>query len=195
MPQPIYILVERILTIVEGLQSQVSDIQSKVNQLVTDIEPPPPAASLLISWGIPYPPMSVVSNSKIKLFKETSMPVTLIAGQKVSFTVSPLDAQGNPSQATLSALSFLSSDMTVFGVTPDPANANGGIVQSATTLPNGLATDAATLTASATATEPDGTTTEQVSGVDTVTVNAAAPPPPPPPPVAATLAITWGTPA
>lgn len=117
--------------------------------------------------------------------------VTLNPGQTVKFTVSPFDAHGNPSQATLSGLSFTSSDLTVFTVVPDPAVVNGGIVTALTpaTLP-----DAAAITAQATATEPDGKTTETITGTDTVTVVSATPPPPPPP-VAASLSFTWGTPA
>lgn len=119
------------------------------------------------------------------------MPVTLNPGQVVNFTVSPLNAQGGPSSATLSNLSFATSDATVFTVVPDPSNANGGIV---TALTPAVTPDAAALTASATATEPDGVTTESITGTDTVTV-ITTPPPPPPPPVAASLQITWGTPA
>jgi hypothetical protein len=79
----------------------------------------------------------------------------------------------------------------VFTVAPDPNNANGGIVTALTPV---VTPDAATITATATATEPDGVTIETISGVDTVTVIAVAPPPPPPP-VAASLAFIWGTPS
>jgi uncharacterized protein YjdB len=109
------------------------------------------------------------------------MSVTLNVGQTVSFTVAPLTASGAPSSATLSNLSFTSSDPTIFTVVPDPANPNGGIVTS-------VAAGSGTITAAATATEPDGVTTEQITGTDTVNVSAVAPPP------AASLGFTWGTP-
>ncbi len=115
------------------------------------------------------------------------MPVTLQPGESRGGTVSAT-AQGAPSTATLSALSATMSDPT-FSVTPDPASPNNRIIVTApATLPPGLQTDAATVTVNATATEPDGVTTESVSGVDTVTVNAVVPPPPPP---ADGLGITW----
>lgn len=120
------------------------------------------------------------------------MPVTLAPGETRGFTVSPLDAQGNPSKATLSALSFTTSDATVFTVAADPANPNTRGI--ATALTPATSPDAAVLTASATATEADGVTTETVSGSDTVTVQAVTPPPPPPPP-AASLGFTWDAPA
>lgn len=103
-------------------------------------------------------------------------------GQSVSFTVSPVDAQGNPSHATLSAVSFASADPTVFTVVPDPNTPNGGIVTA-------VGAGSAVITATATATEPDGVTTEQVSGTDTVNVLSTPPPP------AAGLSFSWGTPA
>jgi hypothetical protein len=143
---------------------------------------------LKFTWGQPSSPVSKVPN---RFFKENSMSVQLNSGQTVNFTVSPLNAQGGPSTATLSGLSFVSSDPTVFTVAPDPNNANGGIVTALTPV---VTPDAATITATATATEPDGVTIETISGVDTVTVIAVAPPPPPPP-VAASLAFIWGTPS
>ena len=108
-------------------------------------------------------------------------------GQTVSFTVSPVTGQSppQPSQATLSNLSFLSSDPTIFTVAPDPSTPNGGIVTA-------VGAGTASVSATALATEPDGKTTETISGTDTVTVTAVTPPPPPPP--AATLSFSWGTP-
>jgi hypothetical protein len=152
---------------------------------------PSPATYLKFTWGIPSPSYVSQSYSRNILFQETEMPVTLNPGQTVTFSVSPLNAQGGPSSATLSNLIFTSSDPTVFTVASDPNNALGGIV---TALTPAVTPDAAALTATALATEPDGVTTESISGTDTVTV-VTVPPPPPPPPVAASLAITWGTPA
>lgn len=112
------------------------------------------------------------------------MAVTLSPGEVRGFTVSPLDAAGNPSKATLSGLSFTTSDPAVFTVAPDTTNPLRGIATAGTPP---VSPDAAVLTATGTATEPDGTTTEQVTGTDTVTVITTPPPPPP----AASLAITW----
>jgi hypothetical protein len=98
-------------------------------------------------------------------------------------TVAPVKADGTPSQAKLSALSFTSSDLTVFTVAADPANPNGAIVTAVQT-----GAGVAILTASGTATEADGTTTEVVTGA--VTIAIAVPPPAP----AAALAFTFGTP-
>ena len=112
---------------------------------------------------------------------------TLMAGQSVTGAVSPLDANERPSPATLSNLTFVSGDTTIFTAVPDPNNPVGVIVTAAQ-----LAADAtALLTFSATATEPDGTTQEHITG--TATINVTTTPPPPPPP-AASLVITFGTP-
>ena len=108
----------------------------------------------------------------------------------LSGSVSPVTAQlgpdGNPipSTATLSNVTFTSSDTTVFTVATDPANPNGCLITA-------VAVGTATLTATATATEPDGVTTEQIQGVATGVITSA---PPPPPPVAASLVFTFGTP-
>jgi hypothetical protein len=104
------------------------------------------------------------------------------AASTVSVVVSPVKADATPSLATLSGISFTSSDPTVFSVASDPATPNGGIV---TAVANGTAI----LTSTATATEPDGTTTEVITGA--VTVVIATPPPAP----AAALVFTFGTPA
>lgn len=108
------------------------------------------------------------------------MTFTLAPGQSVSFSVAPIKADGTPSTATLSAVAFTSSDPS-FTVAPDPANPNGGILTA-------VAAGSGTLTGTAVATEPDGTTTEKVQGV--VTIVVAVPPPAP----AAALAFTFGTP-
>ena len=112
------------------------------------------------------------------------MQVSLLTNQKVAFTVAPLDANGNPSPATLSNLAFTSGDATVFTVAADPNTPDGGVV-------TGVGVGSATLTATATATEPDGSTTEQIQGVATVVFGAVPPPPPAP---AASLGFTFGTP-
>jgi len=179
-PMPdIYELVEEINRRVKRLEDQERDdqktlaaIAAGVNLLLADIQPPPRAARLTVTWDQGEP----------------SMPVTIQPGESRGGTVSPLTAAGAASPATLSGLSASFSDPT-FTVVPDPASPNTRIIVTApTSLPSGLTTDAATVTFSATATEPDGVTTESISGVDTVTVNAVVPPPPAP---AASLGIVW----
>jgi hypothetical protein len=100
----------------------------------------------------------------------------------VSVSVSPVDAAGNPSQATLSLENFVSDDDTVLTIVPDPSNPNGAIITFV-----GVGT--ASITATATATEPDGTTTEQIQGVGNVTLTESASG------VAASLVFSYGTPA
>ena len=112
------------------------------------------------------------------------MQFTLVQGQSASVIGSPVNAAGGASSATLSGTSYTSSDPTVFTVTADPNTPNGAIITS-------VGAGTATLTETATATEPDGTTTEQIQGVATIVVTTA---PPPPPPVAASLVFTFGTP-
>ena len=107
-------------------------------------------------------------------------------GQTVSVVASPFTGAGEPSQATLSLLSFTSSDPTLFTVALDPNTPNGAILTSVGPGASG----SATLTAEATATEPDGVTTEQISGTDTETYSSVTPPPPPA--VAASLGFTYG---
>ena len=117
------------------------------------------------------------------------MTFTMLANQSVSAIGSPvlaqLDANGNPipSKATLSNAVYASSDETVFTVAADPNVTNGAIV-------TGVAAGSATLTEKATATEPDGTTTEVITGSATIVLTAVAPPPPPP---AAALVFTFCT--
>lgn len=162
------VVVPALNSLYEAQKQQTILLNAILRQVV-----PSPAAFLQFTWN----------NGGI-------MPVTLNPGQSVTGTVSPVDAQGNPSQATLSNLSFSSGDSSVFTCAPTPGVANGVTVtaQTPTTMP-----DAAVITATATATEPDGVTTESVSGTDTITVQAATPPPPPPSP-AASLVFSWGTP-
>jgi len=103
-----------------------------------------------------------------------------------------LDTNGNPipSKATLSNAVYTSSDSTVFTVAADPATPNGAILTAVANPPAGT-TASATLTETATATEPDGTTTEVITGVATVILSAPVVPPAP----AAALVFTFGTPA
>jgi len=112
------------------------------------------------------------------------MTFTLAAGQESLFTVAPLLADGvTPSTATLSSLAFNTAGPFVVKTSVNP---NSGIIQ----CPAGTATAATdTLTGTATATEPDGVTTEQISG--TVSL-VAGPGTTPPPPVAASLGFTFG---
>lgn len=111
----------------------------------------------------------------------------LKAGQTLSFTVGPLKADGTPSTATLSALAFTSSDPTVFTVAADPATPNGGIITVVTTATGTLT---AILGASAVGTEPDGVTTEALTGTAVITVTDVAPPPAP----ASSLGFNFGNP-
>lgn len=112
------------------------------------------------------------------------MTFTMLPTQHVSAVVSPVQADGTtPSQATLSAQSFTSSDPSVLTAVQDPTNPSAVIVTGL-----GVA-GSAIVTATATATEPDGTTTEVITGA--VTVILAVPPPAP----AAALVFTFGTPA
>lgn len=112
------------------------------------------------------------------------MQFSLLNTQSVSVIGAPLDGNGNPSKAVLSGISYTSSDPTVFTVAADPNVPNGAIITA-------VGAGTATLTEVATATEADGTTTEQIQGVATIVITTA---PPPPPPVAASLTFTFGTP-
>lgn len=131
------------------------------------------------------------------------MQSTIQTGFQVSGFVQPftsqVDSSGNPviGTATLSNLSFDSSDVTVFTVAPDPSTPNGFIVTAvgsgldeSTVPPIELVT--ATLAANATATETNGVT-NSVAGEATVNVTAGAAPPPPPP-VTTSLGFVFGTP-
>lgn len=110
------------------------------------------------------------------------MQTTLTVGNSRQVSGGPVNISGDPSKATLSSQTFTSSDSTVFTVTPDPAVPGGAIITS-------VGAGTATLTETALATEPDGTTTETIQGVATVVVSVA---PPPPPPVAASIVFTFG---
>lgn len=112
------------------------------------------------------------------------MQFSMLSTQRVSVIGSPVNASGDASSATLSNVTYSSSDSTVFTVSADPSTPNGAII-------TGIGVGTATLTEAATATEPDGTTTETIQGVATIVLTAA---PPPPPPVAASLVFTFGTP-
>ena len=116
-----------------------------------------------------------------------TMQVTNAAGSPSTVSVlgTPVDVNGNSSQAALSGTSYVSSDLSVFTVAPDP-NVPGGAIITA------VAAGTATLTETATATEPDGVTTEQVQGVATIILTTAPPPPPAP---AAAITFAFGVPA
>jgi len=91
-----------------------------------------------------------------------------IGGLKtVSVLGVPVDDSGNDSGASLSLYNFTSSDPTVFTVAPDPATPGGAII---TFVGDGTAN----LTETAMATEADGTTTESVTGVATITLTSGA---------------------
>ena len=111
------------------------------------------------------------------------MTCTMLPAQQVSAVVSPVLADGTtPSQATLSAQVYTSSDSTILTAVQDPTNPNAVIVTGL-----GLA-GTAIVTATATATEPDGVTTEVITGAVTVILAGAAPS------VAAALVFAFGTP-
>ena len=104
----------------------------------------------------------------------------LSATQTASVIGNPVTASGSPSQATLSNPVYSSSDETVFTVAPDPAVQGGAIISA-------VGAGTATLNETATATEPDGKTTENISGAATIIVTVAAEP-------AASIAFTFSDP-
>lgn len=113
------------------------------------------------------------------------MTFSMIFTQAVAVLGSPVTADGTtPSTAKLSNISYSSSDPSIFTVADDPAVPGGAII-------TGVAAGTATLTETALATEPDGTTTEQIQGVATIVLTST---PPPPPPVAASIVFTFGSP-
>lgn len=108
----------------------------------------------------------------------------LTVGFSVQVSGSPVQADGTtPSTATLSNVTYTSSDPTVFTVAPDPTVAGGGIIAA-------IGAGSATLTETATATEPDGATTEVITGSATIVVTPVIPTPG----VAAALVLSFGTP-
>lgn len=99
------------------------------------------------------------------------MNVTMLPTDTKRSTVSPVKADGTPSTAKLSSISFTSSDPTLATVAPDSANP-------ATAVITGQGKSGSVIiTANATGTEPDGTTTEPLTGA--LTVSLAVPPPAP----------------
>jgi hypothetical protein len=134
-----------------------------------------------------------ISKSTIK---GDNMTFSMLSNQSVSVIGKPvtalLDANGNPisSGATLSNQVYTSSDPTLGTVAPDPAVPGGAIITGVPLTP-GAPSVTFTLLETATATEPDGTTTEKIQGVATIVLTSA---PPPPPPVAASIAFTFGVP-
>ena len=104
---------------------------------------------------------------------------------------SPVLADGiTPSSAKLSSPSYASADSTVFTVAPDPATPNGAILTAVGNPAPGTSISAL-LTETATATEPDGKTTEVITGTATVVLSTPAAPPA----AAAALVFTFGTPS
>ena len=116
-------------------------------------------------------------------FKGQNMTFTLQPGQESLFTVQPLLADGvTPSLAVLSSLAFNTGGPFVVNPSVTP---NSGILQ----CPAGTVSGAAdTLVATATATEPDGVTTEQISGSVSLVAGSGTPPTG----VAASLGFTFG---
>ena len=111
------------------------------------------------------------------------MTFTMLPTQNVSAVISPVQADGTtPSLATLSAQTYTSSDPSVLTAVQDPNNPNAVIVTGL-----GVA-GTAIVTATATATEPDGVTTEVMTGAVTVVLGV------PPPAPAAALVFAFGTP-
>ena len=119
-----------------------------------------------------------------------TMPPLNAAGAPSTVTVigSPVKADGSASQAVLSNPVYTSSDSTVFSVLADPNTPNGAII-TAVGNPAAGTTASATLTETATATEPDGTTTEVITGTATIILSV------PPAAPAAAIAFTFGVPA
>jgi hypothetical protein len=184
----VYELIEKVRTDLRALTDLVTSkfsaiaasqrkIESQLALIIQSIEPPLPAAYLQFIWDN----------------QGENMPVTLAPGEVRGCTLTVLNAQQGPSAATLSALSYVLSDPTLVTVAPDPASPNTRFIATAApSLPSGLTTDSLTITASGRATEADGVTTEPVSGMDTITINAVTPPPPPP---AASIGFAWDPPA
>ncbi len=113
------------------------------------------------------------------------MNVSLAPGQSVPFTVSPVIANGSPSNATLSKVSFTTDDAAVATVAADPSTPNGGILTATAAAVIAATTN---LHATATATEPDGKTTEQIQGIIQVVIAQPVVAP------ATALVFTFGTP-
>lgn len=124
--------------------------------------------------------LSIEGGNVIKV-RGVNMTSQLAPGQQVPASVSPVKADGSPSTAVLSAVTFSTSDSTIATVAADPANPNGCLIAS-------VAVGSAVISSSATATEPDGTTTETIVG--SLTIIVAVPPPAP----AAALVFTVGAP-
>ena len=118
-----------------------------------------------------------------------TMPPLNNDGQPSTVTVigSPVTATGDPSDAALSNCTYTSSDPTVFTVAQDPNTPNGAIITAVANPPVGK-TASANLLETATATEPDGTTTEMITGSATIILSAPQPAP------AAALVFTFGEP-
>jgi hypothetical protein len=119
-----------------------------------------------------------------------NMIATMLANQSQRFNVKPVDASQKDSTATLSNVVYSSADPANLLATADPAqtNANGVILAGQGTPNVGIV-----VTAKATATEPDGKTTEVIVGSITIVLTPPLPPPPPPP-AAALVFVPVGSP-
>ena len=117
-------------------------------------------------------------------FKGEHMTFTIAAGQESLFTVTPLLADGvTPSLATLSNLAFNTNGPFVVKLS---VQSNSGILQ----CPAGTSVGASdTLVGTATATEADGVTTEQISGSVSLVAGPSVTPPVGP---ASSLGFTFG---
>lgn len=132
------------------LSQSLKRLEEKVNRLINDVEPPIGSASKLV----------------FQYERKDNTMVQLSPGQTVSFSVAPVAADGSPSKAKLSNLVFSVSDPLVFTLVQDSVDPTSGVI---TALTPPISPDAAVITASATATEADGTT-NNIVGSDTVTV-------------------------
>ena len=117
-----------------------------------------------------------------KSIKGQHMTFSMLANQSVPVIGSPVKADGSPSSATLSGVSYASSDPTVFSVAADPNTPNGAIV-------TGVAAGTAILSESATATESDGVTQESITGSATIILTGGTQTD-----VAAALVFSFGNP-
>lgn len=136
-----------------------------------------------------------IGNVGIQVLDKRKEQTMQFSGMSVGWTVTvlgiPLKADGTQSLATLSNQAYQSSDPTVFTIAIDPNNAGGAII-TLVGSPTSGASITATLTETATATEPDGTTVNVITGSDTLSFLGGGGPPTG---VATSIGFTYGTPA
>lgn len=94
---------------------------------------------------------------------------TEIGSAPVPVSVRAVDAGGAAAQATLSDVTYTSSDSSIVSLAPNPDSASGVLMSS-------IGVGTATVSSSAVATEPDGFS-HIVTGSETVVVEAAPAPP------------------